>query len=223
LNAFYFSRVPVNTLVEKGESMTIKKLASTKLFWLLLLLMICSGASEQAMIQWASVFAETALQTSGSAGELSKTVGDLLGPCLFAVLMGISRTFYAKFSEKIDLKKFMAGSGVLCIFSYMLASLSPEPVLALIGCALCGLSVGIMWPGTLSIAAGECPKGGTAMFALLALGGDLGCSLGPAAVGFVSGASGRGITAGIFTGAVFPALLIFGLVLFLRRRDINKI
>jgi len=196
--------------------MSIKKLASTKLFWLLMLLMICSGASEQAMIQWASVFAEAGLQ-------VSKTIGDLTGPCLFAVLMGVSRVFYSKFSEKISLRKFMAGSGLLCVASYLLAALAPNPALALAGCALCGLSVGIMWPGTFSIAAETCPKGGTALFALLALGGDLGCSAGPTLVGFISGALDSGIKTGVLAGIVFPALMIAGLVMLARfraKRDI---
>ena len=206
LNAFYFSQVPIAALTEKGESMSIKNLVSSKLFWLLMILMICSGASEQAMIQWASVFAEAGL-------NVSKTVGDLTGPLMFAVLMGTSRVFYSKFSEKIKLEKFMIASGCLCIFSYLLASFSPYPVLALIGCALCGLSVGIMWPGTFSLAAEKCPKGGTAMFALLALGGDLGCSGGPTLVGIAASMSEGGIKSGIVAGVVFPVLLIFGLSL----------
>jgi MFS family permease len=200
--------VPIAALTEKGESMPIKKLMSSKLFWLLMILMICSGASEQAMIQWASLFAEEVVR--------SKPAGDLAGPCLFAALMGISRVFYAKFSEKINLRKFIAGSAVLCIISYMLASLSPDPVIALIGCALCGLSVGIMWPGTFSIAAETCPKGGTALFALLALGGDLGCAAGPTVVGLVSGAAENGIRAGILTGVILPAVLIAALFMLSR-------
>jgi len=211
-NAFYFSRAPIAVLTERGEGMSMKQLASTKLFWLLLLLMVCSGASEQAMIQWASVFAEAGL-------GVSKSVGDLAGPCLFAVLMGISRVFYSKFSEKINLRKFMAGSSILCVASYLLASLSPNPALSLAGCALCGLSVGIMWPGTFSVAAETCPKGGMALFALLALGGDLGCSAGPTVVGFVSGAVENGIKTGVLTGIIFPALMIAGLV-FLAKRNL---
>ena len=206
-NAFYFSQVPIATFTDNGQTtMSIKSLASTKLFWLLILLMMCSGESEQAMIQWASMFAESGL-------KVSKTVGDLMGPCLFAVLMGISRVGYSKLSDKINLRIFMIGSGFLCIISYLLASLSPNPVIGLIGCSLCGLSVGIMWPGTFSIAAEKCPKGGTALFALLALGGDLGCSSGPTLIGMTSGIVGGGIKTGILTGIVFPILLILGLVL----------
>ncbi|MCL1859580.1 MAG: MFS transporter [Oscillospiraceae bacterium] len=206
INAFYFSRVPIATLTNGGESMPVKNLVTSKLFWLLMILMICSGASEQAMIQWASVFAEAGL-------KVSKTVGDLTGPCLFAVLMGISRLGYSKFSGRINLKIFMTVSGCLCVISYLLASLSNNPVLSLIGCSLCGLSVGIMWPGTFSLAAEKCPKGGTALFALLALGGDLGCSGGPTLVGIASAISGGGIKTGILAGIIFPALLIFGLIL----------
>ena len=204
-NAFYFSQVPIQTLHEEGKELTVKELFQMKLFWIFVLLMICSGASEQAMNQWASAFAESGL-------KVSKTMGDLAGPCLFAMLMGISRVFYAKFSEKISLQKFMIASGVLCIISYLLAALSPYPVLALIGCGLCGLSVGILWPGTFSLAAAKCPKGGTAMFALFALVGDLGCSSGPTLVGMISSISNGGIKAGLMGALIFPVLLIVGLI-----------
>lgn len=204
-NAFYFSQVPIQTLHEEGKELTVKELFQMKLFWIFVLLMICSGASEQAMNQWASAFAESGL-------KVSKTMGDLAGPCLFAMLMGISRVFYAKFSEKISLQKFMIASGVLCIISYLLAALSPYPVLALIGCGLCGLSVGILWPGTFSLAAAKCPKGGTAMFALFALAGDLGCSSGPTLVGMISSISNGGIKAGLMGALIFPVLLIVGLI-----------
>lgn len=208
LNAVYFSRVPINTLTQNGESMSIKSLISSKLFWLFIILMLCSGASEQAMVQWVSFFAEAGL-------NVSKTVGDLVGPGLFAVLMGISRVFYSKFSDKVDLQKFMIGSGCLCIVTYLVASFSPFPLLGLIACALCGLSVGIMWPGMLSIAAEKCPAGGTALFAFLALGGDLGCSGGPTFVGMIAGAAGS-IKTGILAGIIFPVLLIIGIALLVR-------
>ena len=141
-----------------------------------------------------------------------KTIGDLAGPCLFAVLMGISRVFYGKMSEKLDLTKTMLGCGALCILCYLLASLSPLPVLGLMGCALCGISVGIMWPGTLSISAQKCPKGGTVMFALLALAGDLGGSIGPSLVGSVSSMADGNLKTGLLVATLFPALLIAGLV-----------
>ena len=158
------------------------------------------------MSQWASAFTESAL-------GVSKTVGDLAGPCLFAVLMGLSRAYYSKNSARLDLTKIMLGCGLLCIGCYLLASLAPRPILGLAGCALCGVSVGLMWPGTLSISAQRCPRGGTARFALLALGGDLGGSLGPALVGAVSGAAGGNLKPGLLAASVFPAFLILGLYL----------
>lgn len=206
LNAFYFARVPIAMLNEEGNSMSMRQLFSMKLFWVFAILMICAGASEQAMSQWSSAFAESSL-------KISKTLGDLVGPCLFAILMGTSRVFYSKFSEKINLQKFMIGSGVLCIISYLLAALSPYPMLALIGCGLCGLSVGVLWPGAFSLAAEECPRGGTAMFAILALAGDLGCSAGPTVVGMVSNVMNGSIKSGLLVAIIFPALLITGLIL----------
>lgn len=213
-NALFFSQVPIRVLVEESEGMSIGGLVRTRLFWVLLLLMICAGASEQGMSQWASAFAEAGL-------HVSKTMGDLMGPCFFAVLMGTSRALYAKISDKIDLKKFMVYSSLLCIASYLLASLSPNPVIALMGCGLCGLSVGIMWPGTFSISAASCPKGGTAMFALLALGGDLGCSSGPAVVGAATEMLGGNLKYGVLAAVCFPVLLIVGIVL-LRREMAAK-
>lgn len=203
-NAFYYSGVPIAPLTEEGEGMSMTELFRSKFFWLFALLMVCSGASEQAMSQWASAFAESGLQ-------VSKTAGDLAGPCMFSILMGISRVIYAKFSEKINLTAFMLGSGGLCILSYALASFAPGAILSLLGCALCGLSVGILWPGTFSLAAEKCPKGGTALFAFLALAGDLGCSSGPAVVGMVSEAAGS-LKDGLAAAAIFPVLLIIGLV-----------
>lgn len=211
-NTFYFSQVPIAALVEEGEGMDIRQLLGMKLFWIFALLMLCAGASELAMSQWASAFAESGL-------KVSKTVGDLAGPCLFAVLMGSSRVFYAKFSEKIQLSKFMAASGILCICSYLLAVFAPVPVLGLLGCALCGLSVGIMWPGTFSLAAAACPRGGTAMFALFALAGDLGCTTGPSLVGFISGKSGGTLQTGLAAAIVFPFLFLAGLSLLKRSKD----
>lgn len=207
VNTIYFSQVPIAALVEDGQSMGVRQLFRTKLFWIFALLMLCAGASELSMSQWASAFAESGL-------NVSKTFGDLAGPCLFAVLMGSARVFYARFSERIRLPKFMAASGILCIISYLLAVLAPTPALGLLGCALCGLSVGIMWPGTFSLAAAACPKGGTAMFALFALAGDLGCMTGPTLVGFVSGTSGGILQTGLAAAAVFPVLFLLGLSLF---------
>lgn len=205
-NAFAFTRVPMASLIEDGESgLSLKELFASKIFWVLLLMMVCAGASEQAVSQWASTFAEKGL-------EISKTAGDLAGPMAFAVLMGASRAFYGKYGDRIQLDHFMIWSSILCILSYLGISLFPSPVLSLAACAVCGLSVGIMWPGTFSKASAAIPKGGTAMFALLALGGDLGCSGGPTVVGTVSSAMGENLKMGILAAVVFPALLLTGIL-----------
>lgn len=198
-NAFVFARVPVGSLKEE-ERLPLRQWLGGRLFWMFVLLMACSGASEQAMGQWASAFAESGLR-------VSKPVGDLAGPCLFAALMGSSRMLYALFSRKIPLQAFMLASGGLCLTGYLLASLSPSAAWALAGCALCGLSVGILWPGTFSLAAEAMRGAGTAMFALLALAGDLGCSVGPTAVGLAAAGSGE-IQEGLFMAAFFPAVLL---------------
>ena len=204
-NAFLFIKVPMATLMEEGEKeLSIRELAGQKLFWVFLLMMVCAGASEQAVSQWASTFAEMGL-------GVSKVVGDLAGPMAFAVLMGSSRVFYGKFGEKIDLDRFMIGSSFLCVVSYLCISLVPNPALGLLGCAVCGLSVGIMWPGTFSKAAAALPRGGTALFALMALAGDLGCSGGPTLVGMVSGSFGDNLKTGILAALVFPILLLIGI------------
>ncbi len=205
-NAVFFSRVPIPSLKEETENMGGGGLLSSGLFWLLFLVMLCGGAAEQSMSQWASAFAEAGLQ-------LSKTGGDLAGPCAFAVLMGISRWWYSRNSDKLPVARAILLSALLCVLSYLIASLARTPVLALFGCALCGLSVGIFWPGTLSLAAKSIKGGGTRMFALLALGGDLGCSFGPALVGFVSAARGSDLRAGLLSAALFPALLTLALLL----------
>ncbi len=205
VNTFNFLKCPIERLMEDGEGMRMGQLLQMPLFWLMALLMVCSGASEISMAQWASAFTESAM-------GVSKTIGDLAGPCLFAVLMGISRVFYGKMSEKMDLTKTMLGCGALCVVCYLLASMAASPVLGLMGCALCGISVGIMWPGTLSISAQKCPKGGTVMFALLALAGDLGGSIGPSLVGSVSSMAGGDLKIGLLVATVFPVLLIAGLV-----------
>jgi len=209
-NVLLFAVSPVRQLSEDGASMPIKKLFGQKLFWLLALLMVCSGASELAMSQWASFFAETGLQ-------VDKAMGDLLGPCLFAVLMGLSRLFYGTNGNRIPLKKFIGWSSLLCVCSYLLVVFSPWPVVSLIGCGLCGLSVGIMWPGVFSLASQVCPQGGTAMFALLALAGDVGCGSGPSVVGVVSEAFGGKMQAGLLAAIVFPAVLLLG-IRFLKTR-----
>ena len=205
LNTFYFLRVPIASLQPEGEKgLGAASLARMGAFWVMMLLMFCAGACEQAVSQWASTFAELGL-------GVSKTIGDLAGPLSFAFLMGSSRALYARFSTRIRLDTFMLLSAVLCLASYLLASLTRAPALGLIGCGLCGLSVGILWPGTFSIAAKTIPRGGTALFALLALAGDLGCGGGPALVGFVSTAAGGRLKIGILVAAAFPVLLLIAL------------
>ena len=185
--------------------MSLRELCKNRIFWILMLMMMCAGASEQAVSQWASTFAEQGL-------GVSKTIGDLAGPMSFAILMGSARAFYSKFGDRIDLDKFMQASSLLCIVSYLCISLSPSPLFSLIGCSLCGLSVGIMWPGTFSKASAALRNGGTAMFALLALAGDVGCSGGPTLVGFVTGLASDDLKKGILAGILFPILLIVGIV-----------
>lgn len=204
-NAFVFIKAPIASLVQEGEKgMSIKELALSKIFWTLLLMMACAGASEQAVSQWASTFAEQGL-------GVSKAAGDLAGPMLFAVLMGTSRAIYGKFGEKIPLEKFMVFSSLLCLVSYLVISLSPSPALGLLGCGVCGFSVGILWPGTFSMASAAMPRGGTTLFALLALGGDLGCSGGPTYVGLISDMSGGDLHIGILAAVLFPVLLLVGI------------
>ena len=204
LNALVFTRVPITPVLPEGEEgMTIGTLFQNRTFWLLFAMMICAGASEQSVSQWASLFAEKGL-------GISKTAGDLAGPMAFAVLMGASRAFYGNYGEKINLDRFMAVSSVLCILSYLCLVFMPVPVLSLAGCALCGLSVGIMWPGTFSRASKALPAGGTALFALLALGGDIGCSGGPTLVGMVSGMCKGNLKIGILAALIFPVLLLIG-------------
>ncbi|MBE5779645.1 MAG: MFS transporter [Clostridiales bacterium] len=215
LNAFNFLKCPIERLTEDGEGMRMGQLFRMPLFWLMALLMLCAGASELSMAQWASAFTESAM-------GVSKNIGDLAGPCLFAVLMGISRVFYSKMSEKLDLTLTMLGCGALCVVCYLMASLCASPVLGLLGCALCGISVGIMWPGTLSISAQKCPKGGTVMFALLALAGDLGGSVGPSLVGGVSSMAGGDLKIGLLAAIVFPVLLIAGLIVLKKWVKVRK-
>ena len=186
--------------------MGVSKLLKMPIFWLMIVLMVCSGASEVSMAQWASAFTESSI-------GVSKTVGDLAGPCLFAMFMGISRMLYAKFSEKLDLTRVMLVCGIMCAVCYLLASLSALPILGLAGCALCGLAVGIMWPGSISISSQKCPRGGTAMFAFLALAGDLGAMVSPAMVGTLSEMAGGNLKTGLFVATIFPVVLVLGLLI----------
>lgn len=211
-NIYNFATCPIEHPVKDGRGMKINRLFQVPLFWISLILMVCAGASELAMAQWASAFAESAL-------GLSKTMGDLAGPCMFAVTMGISRVLFGKSGDKLNLMKFMIGSGCLCLLCYLLASLSASPVLGLTGCMICGFSVGIMWPGTISICSKRLPGGGTAMFALLATAGDLGGAFGPGLVGMVTQHAGSSLQKGMLAGCIFPLVLIVSLLIL---GNINK-
>ncbi|MEN6582463.1 MAG: MFS transporter [Armatimonadota bacterium] len=199
---FKFARVPLVPPEEKGKQTPLTMLLTSKIFLIALLLMMCSGATEQAMGQWASIFAEKGL-------GISKTLGDLSGPCLFAVMMGIVRTLYGMKGQKINIQKTLIVCSFLCILSFAITALVPVPAISLLGCSLCGLTVSLMWPGMLSLTARGYPAGGTAMFAMLALGGDLGCSVGPWLTGIVADSSNLNI--GLLTGMIFPAIMLIGL------------
>ena len=214
-NIYNFSVCPIERLVEDGKGMSISSLLKTRIFWLLIVLMVCSGAAELSMAQWASSFVENAL-------GVTKTVGDLAGPCLFAVFQGISRVIYGRYGERADLSVWMIVSGIGCLACYTLAGLSHDPIFGLIGCMLCGFCVGIMWPGSLNLSTKALPAGGTAMFALLALGGDLGGSIGPALVGSVSRFFGDDLHIGILSSIGFPLLLALGVIRLRRYRDPSR-
>ena len=207
VNIILFAKAPIYSLHEEGKTgLTLKQLFTRIIFWVMLLMMLCAGASEQAVSQWASTFAEQGL-------GVSKTIGDLAGPMSFAALMGLSRLLYGKFGDKLDLDKFMRMSCLLCIAAYLCISLVPLPAVGLVGCAVCGFSVGIMWPGTFSKASAAVKGGGTALFAMLALAGDVGCSGGPTLAGFISGCFNGELRAGILAAIVFPVLLLIGIQL----------
>ncbi len=216
-NIFYSMAVPMRSLDEAAvestgkHSLSLPKLLKKRLFWLMLVLMFCAGACELSVSQWASALAEKGL-------NVSKTVGDLAGPLSFAVLMGLSRIVFSVFGERISLTKFMLFSSVLCLGSYLMISLSPVPIISLIGCAVCGFSVGVMWPGTYSLASREIKGGSTAMFPILALAGDLGCTTGPTVVGFVSEAAGDNLQIGLLAGCIFAVGMILGTLICIKRK-----
>ncbi|MDO5331938.1 MAG: MFS transporter [Bacillota bacterium] len=211
---YNFATCPIERLTNEGQGLKANELLKQPKFWVSIILMICAGASELAMAQWASAYVEAAL-------HLSKALGDLVGPCLFAVAMGICRVFYGKYGEKLNLINFMMGSGALCLICYLLVAFSNSSVLGLIGCILCGFSVAIMWPDTISISSKQIPLGGTAMFALLAMSGDLGGTIGPAIVGIVSENANSNLKSGLLMGSIFPIILIISL-LFLKRNSKDK-
>ena len=215
VNIILFAKVPIYSLHEEGEcGFTMRELFREKIFWILMLMMLCAGASEQAVSQWASTFAEQGL-------GVSKALGDLIGPMLFSVLMGISRLIYGRYGERMDLDRFMRYSTILCIISYMCISLIRVPIIELIACGICGFSVGIMWPGTFSKASASIRRGGTVMFAMLALAGDLGCSGGPTLVGMVSSALDNNLRIGILSGIIFPVILIITLII-IKKVSVNN-
>lgn len=205
-NIYNFATCPIEHTTDDGKGMGTGRLLRVPLFWVSIILMVCAGASELSMAQWASAYTESAL-------GFSKAMGDLAGPCMFAITMGISRIIFGKYGDRLDLMRFMMGSGVLCLSCYIAASLSNNPVIGLIGCILCGFSVGIMWPGTISICSGRLPEGGTAMFALLAMAGDLGGAFGPSLVGNITQNAGNDLRKGMLVGCVFPLVLILSLLL----------
>ena len=209
-NIYNFMTCPIEYLVEDGQGMSVGELLKSPLFWTGIILMICAGASEISMSQWASAFTESAL-------GIEKRMGDLAGPCMFAVMQGVSRVIYGKYGNRINLTKYMMGSGALCLICYLLASVSHNPLLSLVGCIMCGFSVGIMWPGTISIMSKRLPVGGTAMFALLAMAGDIGGSVGPAAVGIVTQSANDNLQVGMLSASVFPFVLIMMLLLMRRQ------
>ena len=206
LNTFNFLTCPIEHLPVSADGNATQKLLRLPLFWLLILLMICAGASEATMAQWSSAFTESAL-------GVTKAIGDLAGPCLFAAFMGLSRLLYGKMSPRLNLVRTMFISGILCSICYFVAALAALPLIGLAGCALRGLAVGIMWPGSLSISSQKCPLGGTALFAFLALAGDLGATLSPTMVGYISELSGGNLKTGLLVASAFPIMLVISLLL----------
>ena len=201
--AVAFCFVPIYTLPEapKDEEQGQKSIFRQGIFWIFFVMMFSAGAAEMVMSQWASSFAESGL-------GVSKSMGDLLGPCAFAILMGSARVFYGKSGGKIKLLRFILLSSCLCIAAYFIAALSPRPLISLLGCALCGLSVGILWPGTYSLASAKMPYGGVRMFAVLAMAGDIGCLVGPTAAGWLAEAFGNNLKIAFLAAIVFPILIL---------------
>lgn len=232
-NLTKFIKVPMMPAVSEHEKMPLKELFSSKLFLIALLLMMCAGAAELSMSQWASLFAEKGLQ-------VPKVLGDLLGPCLFAVLMGIGRTIYGIYGDRIHLKKALIASSILCIMCYGITIFVSIPIISLLGCALCGLSVSLMWPGTLSLTSATYPKGGTAMFGLLAVMGDVGASIGPWTTGWVSDLAQKsdyvielsrvtgmnleqlGLKMGMLGAIIFPICMVMGLLILKEQKGNEK-
>ena len=212
VNAVFFGGAPLYPMQAEGEqAFSLRTLVKSRVFWLFMVMMLCAGASEQAVSQWSSAFAEQGL-------GVSKTVGDLAGPMAFAAMMGVSRLIFGKYGEKLNLNRYMAVCAALCVGAYLCIVFVPSPVLSLLGCAVCGFSVGIFWPGTFSRASASIRGGGTQMFALLALAGDLGCAGGPTLAGLVSDACGGALRAGILAAIIFPLLMLLCMLLVRKQR-----
>ena len=209
-NIFNFATCPIEPIVQDSEGLSMSQLLKNRMFWIFIILMVAAGASESTMAQWTSAFAEASL-------GVDKAIGDLAGPCGFAFCMGISRLWYGKKGQDLDLSSYMIASGILCVVAYLTASLSSVPLISFAGCMISGLAVGIMWPGSISITSARIPGGGTALFALLALAGDLGGTLGPSLVGFCT-ESESDIQSGILAASIFPIILIVSLILIRYRR-----
>lgn len=227
-NMFEFLHVPLLPLVKEGTEMKLKQLLNSRTFYLAMLLMICAGASELTMSQWSSIFAEKGL-------NVPKIYGDLLGPGLFAVFMAIGRTIYGFFGDRLPMRNCLIGSSALCIITYLITVFSSNPLISLLSCSLCGLSVCLMWPGTFSLASAAFKSGGTLMFGILAICGDIGCSIGPWLAGFTSDNVQRtgnslslwlnkglnleqiGLRSGLLIAIIFPTLMLIGLVTFKKR------
>ncbi len=207
LNGIYCFFIPIRSLNETATPLPMKKLLANKLFWLFIFIMVCAGATELTVSQWASALAEKNL-------NVSKTVGDLTGPCIFALLMGLVRAFYGKFSDKLKIENALLLSGIIGVIGYLMISLSANPVISLSGCALTGIASALLWPETLTLSAKSIYGGGTAMFALLALGGDLGCSIGPGIAGCFSEIFGQNLQIGVLSGIIFPIGIIVGAIIY---------
>lgn len=223
VNTVIFLVSPMNQpSAELEETSSLSKLVKTKMFWLFIFIMILGGACEQAMAQWASAFAETVLTEINIVPESAKLFGDLLGPCFFALTMALSRMIYPKVCEKYDLRRVMILSSILCAICYAVAAITQNPFVSLIGCGVCGFSVGIMWPGTLDLAGKTCTFVGTALFAMLSLAGDLGCLTGPALIGFTADILGGNLKAGMTAAILLPSLLTVILLLFKAKPQKNN-
>ena len=211
-NILNFATCPIEPIVQDSEGMSMGQLLRSRTFWPFLILMIAAGASESSMAQWTSAFAEASL-------GVDKAVGDLAGPCSFAFCMGLGRLWYGKKGQSMDLRAYMIGAGILCFAAYLTASLSPVPIIAFAGCMVSGLAVGIMWPGSISLTSVRIPGGGTALFALLALAGDIGGTLGPSLVGLATKSAENSIQSGLLAASVFPILLVVSLLILRRVRN----